>query len=1000
MKSRKLFHLLLFFILLLPTSPIIITGYIIITSSISSLFASKPGTLSESELKDVLKEITVKVIVDDKEAASGTIIKKQNGFYTVLTNYHVIENAKSVKIVTPDNQVYPVEFSKVDRQDNKNDDLYDLAKLTFSSETTYLVAGLAEENIKPGEKVFAGGYVKGNLQTTKGTAKLFLNQPLIKGQQIAYDNDIQQGMSGGAIINEKGYLVGINSKLANPVLQTDFRYLQGEQPDEKTLKEWGNYSWGIAVNLVDEAAPDLALFLERVIRKIGGIPAKVLDIAKQSSVQIKLANGGIGSGVIIAKDNDIYYVLTAAHVVENKQEYQVVAPNKQVYQVDNQTIRTRKGLDMAVLQFRSSQVYQVATLGDYELKEQFVFLYGWKGEESNHPSLFSVGIMQNADKRDFWAKPRGYELAYTNQGYPGTSGGGIWDTEGKLVGIHNFAETDILGFSLGLSIESFLFYQKDGLWKLPQPQLNVAKNEPKSADETSFILGLVQTTSSIPDSVNGTGAQWLNYGIQLWRTSGTDSAIIAMDNAISKDPNSWEAYYNAAWIWFGQQKYDLAVNAINTAIREQPTFYRSYLLKGIIFQGLKKYENAVEALTQAILEAENDKKQDFLIYAVRGELFSKLKRNQEAIADYNQAITINPQDAKAYFNRGVAKSDLGDKAGALADYTQAITINPQLADAYNNRGVAKSDLGDKAGAIADYNQAITINPQYADAYNNRGNAKSDLGDNAGAIADFTQAITINPQDAYAYYNRGNAKSELGDKAGAIADYTQAITINPQYADAYSNRGVAKSDLGDKAGAIADYNQAITINPQDAKTYYNRGNAKFVLGDKAGAIADYTQAITINPQYADAYSNRGVAKSDLGDKAGAIADYNQAITINPQDAKTYYNRGNAKFVLGDKAGAIADYNQAITINPQYAGAYNNRGVVKSELGDKAGAISDFNQAITINPQYAKAYIGRGLMYLLTGNKQQAIKDLEIGKQLFQQQGNTQNAQTIQELLNIL
>ena len=360
MKLHKISHLLLFFILLFPASPIIITG------CSSSLFARKPGTLSESELKNVLKEITVKVLVDDKEAASGTIIKKQNGFYTVLTNANVIENAKSVKVVTPDNQVYPVEFSKVDRQDNKKDDLYDLAKLTFSSETTYLVAGLGEENIKPGEKVFAGGYVKGNLQTTKGTAKLFLNQPLIKGQQIAYDNDIQQGMSGGAIINEKGYLVGINSKLANPVLQTDFRYLQGEQPDDKTLKEWGNYSWGIAINLVDEAAPDLALFPERVIRKIGGIPKKVLDIAKLSSVQIKQASGGIGSGVIIAKDNDIYYVLTASHVVEDKQEYQVVAPDKQVYKVDNQTIRTREGLDMAVLQFRSSQVYQVATLGDYK----------------------------------------------------------------------------------------------------------------------------------------------------------------------------------------------------------------------------------------------------------------------------------------------------------------------------------------------------------------------------------------------------------------------------------------------------------------------------------------------------------------------------------------------------------------------------------------------------------------------------------------------------------
>ena len=833
MKLHKLSHLLLLFILLLPASPIIITG------CSSSLFARKPGTLSESELKNVLKEITVKVLVDDKEAASGTIIKKQNGFYTVLTNSHVIENAKSVKIVTPNNQVYPVEFSKVDKQDNQKDDLYDLAKLTFSSETTYLVAGLGEENIKPGEKVFAGGYVKGNLQTTKGTAKLFLNQPLIKGQQIAYDNDIQQGMSGGAIINEKGYLVGINSKLAHPVLQTDFRYLQGEQPDEKTLKEWGNYSWGIAVNLVDEAAPDLALFPERVIRKVGGIPAKVLDIAKLSSVQIKQANGGIGSGVIIAKDNDIYYVLTAAHVVENKQEYQVVAPDKQVYKVDNQTIRTRKGLDMAVLQFRSSQVYQVATLGDYKLKEQYVFLYGWKGEELNHPSLFSVGQMQDAILRDFFAKPRGYELAYTNEGYPGMSGSGIWDTEGQLVGIHNFAETNVLGFSLGLSINSFLFYQKYGLWQLPQAQLNVAKNEPKSANINSFILKSVQA-SSAPDSVNGTGKQWLTYGIQLWRTGNIDNAIKAMGNSVSKDPNSWEVYYNVAWIWFEQKKYYLALNSINTAIRNQPSFYRSYLLKGFIFEQLEKYENGVEALNKAILEAEKDKQKDFFLYEVRAELFFELKKYQEAISDYTQAITINPQSAPAYFKRGNAKSELGDKAGAIKDYTQVITIYPPFYLVYAMRGATKSELGDKAGAISDYTQAITIQPTY-EVYYNRGVAKSELGDKAGAISDFTQAITINPQYAQAYYGRGNAKDELGDKAGAISDFTQAITINPQYAQAYYGRGNAKDELGDKAGAISDFTQAITINPQYAQAYSGRGLAYLLKGNKQQGIKDLETA---------------------------------------------------------------------------------------------------------------------------------------------------------------
>ncbi|MFM6136655.1 MAG: tetratricopeptide repeat protein, partial [Sphaerospermopsis kisseleviana] len=481
---------------------------------------------------------------------------------------------------------------------------------------------------------------------------------------------------------------------------------------------------------------------------------------------------------------------------------------------------TRKGLDMAVLQFRSSQVYQVATLGDYELKGQFVFLYGWKGEELNHPSWFSVGVMLNADGRESWSKQRGYELAYTNEGYPGMSGGGIWDTEGKLVGIHNFAETEVFGYSLGLSVESFLFYQKDGLWKLPQRQLNVAKNEPnepKSADVNPLVLATVPT-ASVPDSVNDTGKQWLTYGIQLSRIGATNNAIKAMENAVRKDPNSWQAHYNVAWIWLIQEKDDLALNVINIAIRNQPSFYRSYLLKGMILQKLKKYENAVEALNLAILKAEKkDKEKDFLLYQLRGELLGELKKYQEAIADYTQAITINPQYALAYYNRGIAKFELEDKAGAIADYTQAITINPQYAIAYYNRGVVKSDLGDKDGAITDYTQAIIINPQDAKAYNNRGIAKFELEDKAGAIADFTQAITINPQDALAYNNRGLAKSKLGDKDGAITDYTQAIIINPQDAKAYGRRGLMYLLTGNKQQAIKDLETAKQLFQQQGDT---------------------------------------------------------------------------------------------------------------------------------------------------------------------------------------
>ncbi|MGI2905731.1 tetratricopeptide repeat protein [Tolypothrix sp. VBCCA 56010] len=276
-----------------------------------------------------------------------------------------------------------------------------------------------------------------------------------------------------------------------------------------------------------------------------------------------------------------------------------------------------------------------------------------------------------------------------------------------------------------------------------------------------------------------------------------------------------------------------------------------------------------------------------------------------AIADYTEAIRLNPKFVSAYVSRGIARRSLRDNQGAIADYEQAIRLNPKYSLAYVNRGNARSYLGDNQGAIADYNQALEINPKYALAYVSRGVVRRDLGDNRGALADFDQALEINPKFVYAYVSRGVVRSYLGDQQGAIADYLEVIRFNPKDGDDYFNRGLARAGLGDKQGALADYDQAIRLNIKDFFIYINRGNIRFGLGDKQGAIADYDQAIRLNPKYAAGYHNRAFVRFALGDKQAAIADYSQAIRFNPKFAYAYHNRGNARLDLGDKQEGIRD-----------------------------------------------------------------------------------------------
>ena len=207
----------------------------------------------------------------------------------------------------------------------------------------------------------------------------------------------------------------------------------------------------------------------------------------------------------------------------------------------------------------------------------------------------------------------------------------------------------------------------------------------------------------------------------------------------------------------------------------------------------------------------------------------------------------NPTDANGYYSQGLAFAEQGDYRGALANYEQAIKLDPNYAEAYVGRGVAYSNLGEKQKAIDDYSQAIKLNPNYAAAYNNRGLAYSNLGEKQKAIDDYNQAIKLNPNYANAYNNRGIVYYNLGEKQKAIDDYNQAIKLNPNLAQAYNNRGVAYSDLGEKQKAIDDYNQAIKLNPNYADAYYGRGNTRSQLDNKEGAIQDFQKAAELYKQ---------------------------------------------------------------------------------------------------------------------------------------------------------
>jgi tetratricopeptide (TPR) repeat protein len=89
------------------------------------------------------------------------------------------------------------------------------------------------------------------------------------------------------------------------------------------------------------------------------------------------------------------------------------------------------------------------------------------------------------------------------------------------------------------------------------------------------------------------------------------------------------------------------------------------------------------------------------------------------VAGQSVADAIHGESAKIV-DAGRAKEAKGDLDGALADFNRALTLDPKNSDAYFNRGLLKDNKGDVNGALADLNLAIEFDPKNSNAYAVRG----------------------------------------------------------------------------------------------------------------------------------------------------------------------------------------------------------------------------------------------------------------------------------------
>ena len=393
-------------------------------------------------------------------------------------------------------------------------------------------------------------------------------------------------------------------------------------------------------------------------------------------------------------------------------------------------------------------------------------------------------------------------------------------------------------------------------------------------------------------------------------------------------------------------------------------------------------------------------------YLARANLLVDRNRPDDAIADYDHAIAMDPKSAAALAGRGLAHVLKGDDAAAEKDLAAAGALDPRNLIIAHARGLMAERKGQPAAAAAAYTAALAINPADTFALGRRAGDEYSARDFDAALADTAAALKANPRWFEMKLLRASIFHSQGKADEALAEASAAADGNPDNPYAQVAAGNLLSTLGKTDQAMQAYDRALKIKPE-AYVYVNRAQNR-PKSDVAGRRADLDAALALDPKLMAALWDKGELLRDQGDLAGAIALYSKALDASPGSLNLLLGRGIAYAKAGDRAhadtdfdtartratepgqlnalcwskategvaleSALADCDAALAKSPDNAAFIDSRAFVMLRLGRLDESIADYSRAIRAAPRQADSLFGRGVAWSRKGDKIQSAADI--------------------------
>ncbi|WP_310485173.1 tetratricopeptide repeat protein [Chamaesiphon sp. VAR_48_metabat_403] len=773
---------------------------------------------SKAAIAKIARQSTVRIISSVDTYGSGVIIQKQGNIYTLLTAKHVVAKKGKIypKLTAMAANGSPIVIKDV-RLASKD---VDLAIVKFTSNNNYPVAKLARnsDEIVEGMAVYVSGYPLGT--NAKQAIYSFLagkvaansSQPVnAYGYSMVYSNETLPGQSGGPVWNDRGEVVAIHG-----MGDVDSRFLEESGSRQGRVKT--GFNLGIGTNILLRQAKNL---------RLAGFPSA--PIVRSTPIDDAIVNArvkyeqGDYAGAIRDYDRAIQLDSNRSEVYTLRGGTRLTGINRKLLTLVARELKTGNTdtgniFDSTVYQ-RFRNEYNLV-LADYEksaqlepqdLGAQFALagsadIYNKLGEYPKALERIDRAIEFTSNSDTFYAQRA---IIHSSIGNYDKS---LLDWDRAIAIKPNFVEYRLQKYFIhnnrqqysqaiaeldkAISIDpnrSYFFSTRatTKFFKL--------KDDPGAIADISAAISLAESGKASDDRnadrrYTTPKERLADYYISRSLFHSIKNryvpALADLEKSSALDPNNYQTYFNRAFIYNRTDRQQLALADLDRALKLAPKSADVYNLQGNVYRKLKQYPQAITSFTKAIeiVKSKSELQNDLESYSIaRAEIYNLDRQYELAIADYTQAIKLNPKVSNYYASRGNVYYNLKQYRSTITDLDRAIALTPNDPLSYIFQGSAYLEIERADLAIKPLQQSLTLIAKDPSNYSNlQANALANLGaaqyltKNASATETLDRALKLDAELPKAWYYQGLIKADRGNLEGAIGDLERASKLYLEY----------------------------------------------------------------------------------------------------------------------------------------------------------------------------------------------------------------------------